>query len=106
MMANQRSQQETFNELTKANKDKANDAMFDEIDQVCRISGCDFRTEIIKKATGVVHKGVMVSTNCSDDELLSKLRGCFSDVPTMNQAREELRNMRQRENESVIIYAY
>ena len=28
MAANQRSQQEAFNELTKASKDKANDAMF------------------------------------------------------------------------------
>ena len=72
MVANQRSQQEAFNELTRANKDKANDAMFasiktydgtnrrqfeewiDEIDQACRISGHDFRMEIIKKLTGAV----------------------------------------------------
>ena len=64
---NQRNQQEGFNELTRANKNKANDAMFasikiydwknrgmfedwiDEIDQACRVSRCDFRMEIIKK---------------------------------------------------------
>ena len=124
MAASQRSQQEAFNELTKASKDKANDAMFasiktydgknrqvfedwiDEIDQACRVSGCNFRTEIIKKSKGAVCKVVMTSDNCSDDELLSKLRSCFSDAPTMNQAWEELKNLRQKENESITVYAY
>ena len=90
MVANQRSQQEVFNELTRSNKDKTNDAMFasiktydgtnrrqfeewiDKIDQACRISGHDFRTEIIKRSTGTVHKVVMTSTDCYDDELLMK----------------------------------
>ena len=72
MAASQRSQQEAFYELTKASKDKANDAMFaniknydgkdrqafedwiDEIDQACWVSERDFRTEIIKKSTGAV----------------------------------------------------
>ena len=72
MAASQRSQQEAFQELTRANKDKANDAMFasikvfdgknrqafedwiDEIDQACRVSDWDFRTEIFKKSTRVV----------------------------------------------------
>ena len=49
---------------------------------------------------------VMTSDNCSDDELLAKLRSCFSDTPTINQALEELRNMRQKENESITVYAY
>ena len=48
----------------------------------------------------------MTSKDCSDDRLLLKLRNAFSDAPTMNQAREELRSMRQRDNESVIIYTY
>ena len=30
----------------------------------------------------------------------------FSDAPTMKQTREELRNMRQKDNESFIVYAY
>ena len=42
----------------------------------------------------------------SDDALLAKLRSCFSDAPTMNEAREELRNMRQMENESIAVYTY
>ena len=116
MVANQRSLQEAFSELTKASKDKANDAMFasvktydgtdrqqfqdwiNEIDQACRMSGHDFRTEIIKKSTGVVCKVIMTSDKCTDDQLLFKLRNIFSDAPTMNQAREELRNMRQKDN--------
>ena len=48
----------------------------------------------------------MTGKDCSDDELLLKLRNAFSDAPTMNQTREELRSMRQRDNESIIIYAY
>ena len=72
MVANQKSQQDVYNELTRAKRDKANDAMFaaintydgvnreifkeliDELDQVCKISGCNFRTEIIKKSIGTV----------------------------------------------------
>ena len=91
MVKNQRSQQKSLNEVTRANKDKANDVMFasiktyngtnrrhfkewiDKIDQACRISGCDLRTEIIKKYTGAVCNVVMTSKNCSDDKLLLKL---------------------------------
>ena len=72
MAASQRSQQEAFQELTRASKDKANNAMFasikvfdgknrqafedwiDKINQACRVSDHDFRTEIFKKSRGVV----------------------------------------------------
>ena len=72
MAASQRSQQEAFQELTRARKDKANDAMFasikafdgknrqafeewiDKINQACRVSDHDFRTEIFKKSKGAV----------------------------------------------------
>ena len=95
MATSQRSQQEVFHQLTKASKDKANDAMFasikiydgknrqafkdwiDEIDQACRVSDHDFRTEIIKNLTGAVWKVVMSCENYSDDSLLAKLRSCF-----------------------------
>ena len=124
MVADQKSQQDVYNKLTRANRDKANDAMFaatktyvgtntwifeewiEKLDQACRISGHDFRTEIIKKSIGAVCKVVLTSGDCSDDQLLANLRGCFSDARTMNQAREGLRNMRQREKESVMVYAY
>ena len=124
MAVNQMSQQETFSELTKASKDKANNTMFasiktydgrnrqvfedwiNKINQAGRVSGHDFRTEIIKKSMGAVCQVVMTSNTCSDDELLSKLRSCFSDAPNMNQAQEELRNLRQKENKSITVYAY
>ena len=72
MAASQKSQQEAFQELITASKDKANDAMFasikvfngknrqafedwiNEINQACRVSDWDLRTEIFKKSTGVV----------------------------------------------------
>ena len=78
----------------------------DEIDHACRLSGYDFRTAIIKKSTGAVCQVVMACDGCSDDELLAKLRISFSDAPTMNQAWEELRNLRQGEHESIAVYAY
>ena len=74
MAASQRGQQEAFKELTRASKDKANNAMFasikvfdgknrqafedwiDEINQACRVSDQDFRTEVFKKSTGVVQQ--------------------------------------------------
>ena len=49
---------------------------------------------------------MLTSKDYSDDQLLANLRSYFSDALTMNQAREDLRNMRQREKESVMVYAY
>ena len=113
MVANQKSQQDIYNELSRANRDKANDAMLaasntydgvnrevfkewiDELDQACRISVHDFRTEIIKKSIGAVCKVVLTSGDCSDNQLVGNLRSCFSYAPTMNQAREDLRDMRE-----------
>ena len=72
MAASQRSQQEAFQELTRASRDKVNDAMFtsiknfdgtnrqafedwiNEINQACRASDRDFRTELFKKSAGAV----------------------------------------------------
>ena len=76
------------------------------IDQACRASRHHFRTEIIIKSRGGVRTVFITSKNCSNEELLAKLRGSFSDAPPMNQAREELRNMQQGESESIAVYAY
>ena len=92
MAASQRSQQEAFQELTRASKDKANDAMFasikvfdgknrqafedwiNEIDQACRVSDWDFRTEIFKKSTGAVQQVVLSCDELTDDKLSSKTK--------------------------------
>ena len=69
--AQQKSQIDVYQELTRSNKEKEHDALFtlipvfdgdhtqceqwlDDMDQVTRISGRDLRTELIKKSTGVV----------------------------------------------------
>ena len=111
MAASQRNQQEAFQELTRVSRDKSNDAMFmaikmfdgtnrqifedwiDEVDQACRAGNRGFRTELFKKSAAAVRQVILSCNNFSDDELVSKLRSCFSHAPTMNEAREELRNM-------------
>ena len=124
MAASQRSQQEAFQELARVSKDKSNDSMFtaiktfdgtnrqhfedwiDEVDQACRASNRGFRTELFKKSAGAVRQVILSCDNVSDHDLVTKLRSCFSHAPTMNEAREELRNMRQMEHESVSVYRY
>ena len=119
MAASQRSQQEAFQELTRVSKDKSNDSMFTaiktfdgtnrqtfEVDQACRASNRGFRTELFKKSAGAVRQVILSCSNFSDDELVTKLRSCFSHAPTMNEAREELCNMRQMEHESISVYMY
>ena len=124
MAGSQRTQQEAFQELTRVSKDKSNDSMFtsiktfdgtnrqkfedwiDEVDQACRASNRGFRTELFKKSAGAVRQVILSCDNFSDDELVTKLRSCFSHAPTMNEAREELRNMWQMEHESISVYMY
>ena len=79
---------------------------FDGVHQVCRASDRDFRTEIFKKSAGAVRQVVLSCDEFTDDELVVKLRSCFSHAPTMNEAREELQNMRQMEHESISVYKY
>ena len=124
MAASQRNQQEAFQELMRASRDKANDSMFtaikifdgtnrqafedwiNKVNQACRASNRGFRTELFKKSAGAVRQVILSCEEFSDDELVTKLRSCFSHAPTMNEAREELRNMRQMEHESVSVYMY
>ena len=49
---------------------------------------------------------VLSCDGLTDDKLIAKSRSCFSYAPTMNEAREELRSMRQLEHESVSVYIY
>ena len=65
----------------------------DEVNQACRASNRGFRTELFKKSAGAVRQVILSCNDFSDDELVSKLRSCFSHAPTMNEAREELHNM-------------
>ena len=124
MAASQRTQQEAFQELISVSKDKSNDSMFtsiktfdgtnrqkfedwiDEVDQACRASKRGFRMELFKKSARAGRQVILSCDNFSDDQLVTKLRSCFSHAPTMNEARKELCNMRQMEHESVSVYMY
>ena len=112
--AQQKSQIDVYQELTRSNKAKEHDALFtlipvfdgdrtqceqwfDDMDQATRISGCDLRTELIKKSTGVVRNVIMMAhPDASDDDLINMIREDFSDALTMNEAWEELLHMRQK----------
>ena len=101
--AQQKSQIDVYQELTRSNKEKEHDALFtsipvfdgdcnqceqwlDDMDQATRISGCDLRTELIKKSTGVVRNVIMMAhPDTSDDDLINMLWEDFSDAPMMNE---------------------
>ena len=122
--AQQKSQIEVYQELTRSNKEKEHDALFtsipvfdgdcaqceqwlDDMDQATRISGRDLRTELIKKSTGVVRQVIMMAhPDASDDDLINIVREDFSDAPTMNEAWEELLHMHQKPEEQMRVYVY
>ena len=122
--AQQKSQIDVYQELTRSNKEKEHDALFtsipvfdgdrtqceqwlDDMDQATRISGRDLRTELIKKSTGVVRNVIMMAhPDASDDDLINMIREDFSDAPTMNEAQEELLHMRQKPEEQMRVYVY
>ena len=84
--AQQKSQIDVYQELTRSNKEKEHDVLFtlipvfdgdhtqceqwlDDMDQATRISGRDLRTELIKKSTGVVRQVIMMAhPDASDDD--------------------------------------
>ena len=122
--AQQKSQIDVYQELTRSNKEKEHNALFtsipvfdgdctqceqwlDDMDQATRISGRDLRTELIKKSTGVVRNVIMMAhPDVSDDDLINIIREDFSDAPTMNEAREELLHMCQKPEEQMRVYIY
>ena len=122
--AQQKSQIDVYQELTRSNKEKEHDALFtsipvfdgdctqcvqwlDDMDQATRISGRDLRTELIKKSTGVVRQVIMMAhPDASDDNLINIIREDFSDAPMMNEAQEELLHMCQKPEEQMRVYIY
>ena len=122
--AQQKSQIDVYQELTRSNKEKEHDTLvtlipvfdgdrtqceqwLDDMDQATRISGRDLRTELIKKSTGVVRNAIMMAhPDASDDDLINMIREDFSDAPTMNEAQEELLHMHQKPEEQIRVYVY
>ena len=122
--AQQKSQINVYQELTRSNKEKEHDTLFtsipvfdgdrtqceqwlDDMDQATRISGHDLRTELIKKSNGVVRNVIMMAhPDASDDDLINMIREDFSDAPMMNEAQEELLHMCQKPEEQMRVYVY
>ena len=122
--AQQKSQIDVYQELTRSNKEKEHDALFtsipvfdgdctqceqwlDDMDQATRISGQDLRTELIKKSTGVVRNVIMMARpDTSDDDLINMLWEDFSDALMMNEAWKELLHMHQKPEEQMCVYVY
>ena len=76
--------------IFNGNKRQGFEDWINEINQVCRASNRNFRTELFKKSAGAVRQVILSCDDYTDDELITKLRSCFSHAPTMNEAREEL----------------
>ena len=96
MATSQRNQEEAFQELMRASRDKANDLMFtaiktfdgtnrqifkdwiDEVNQACRASNRGFRTKLFKRSAGAIRQVILSCNEFTDEELVTKLRSCFS----------------------------
>ena len=68
-------------------------------------SGHSLRQELINKA-GIVVQNYLTSldSTLSGKEMEEKILQHFSDIPTMIQAIEKLKSLRQGENESILAY--
>ena len=105
MKATQEAQAEAYREMSKTNKMRDDDALFqsipvydgsdpskfetwmDSIDQATRIAGHDLRKELMKKSDGVVCNTIsMMEGPWSDDAVIAKLCQDFSSLSTMNRA--------------------
>ena len=75
------------------------------IKNVCVQSGCSLHQELINKV-GIVVQNYITSldTMLSEKEMEEEILQHFSDIPTMTQAIEKLKSLRQGENESILAY--
>ena len=75
------------------------------IKNVCVQSGHLLRQELINKAGIVVQNYLtLLDAMLSEKEMEEKILQHFSDIPTMTQAIEKLKSLRQEENESILAY--
>ena len=75
------------------------------IKNVCIQSGHSLCQELINKAGIVVQNYLtLLDTTLSEKEMEEKILQHFSDIPTMTQAIEKLKSLRQGENKSILAY--
>ena len=61
----------------------------------------------MKKSTGAIRETLlMMNTDWTDDDVISKLRQDFSSMSTMNRAREELKYLKQLPGQPISSYMY
>ena len=125
MMASQHSQMEAYQEMTRSNKMRDDDCLFDAIEvydssdptrfacwldsinQAACISKRNLRKELMKKSDGVVHQILSImGEHWSDDDVIAKLCQDFSSLSTMNRARDELRSLVQQPGQPITVYIY
>ena len=75
------------------------------IRNVCRQSGRSFQQELTNKS-GLVVQNFLASldANITENDLVEKILQMFSDIPTTTQAIRKLKETRQGENESILVY--
>ena len=110
MKASQEAQSEAYKEMSRTNKMRDDDMLFnsievydgsnptkfekwiDSIDQATCITGRDLRKELLKKSDSVIRNSLtMIDATWSDDDTIAKLCQDFSSLSTMSRAREELK---------------
>ena len=125
MKASQEAQAEAHKEMSRTNKMRDDDALFnsikvydgsnpakfkkwmDSIDQATHITGRDLKKELLKKLDGVIRNSLtMMDATWSDDDIISKLCQDFSSLSTMNRAREELKSLYQELGEPITVFIY
>ena len=118
MKASQKAQAEAYKEMSRTNKMRDDNALFNSIkiydgtdpakfekwmdstDQATHITGRDLRKELLKKSDGVIRNSLtMMNTTWSDDDIIAKLCQDFSSLSTMNRAIEELKSLYQEQGE-------
>ena len=119
MKASQEAQAEAYKEVSRTNKMRDDDALFnsievydrsnpakfekwiDSIDQATHITGRDLRKKLLKKSDGVIRNLLtMIDATWSDDDIVAKLCQDFSSLSMMNKAREELKSLYQDPGEA------
>ena len=125
MKASQEAQAEAYKEMSRTNKMRDDDALFnsikvydgsnpakfekwiDSINQATHITGRDLRKELLKKSDGVIRNSLaMIDATWSNDNIIAKLCQDFSSLSTMNKAREELKSLYQEPREPITAFIY
>ena len=125
MKASQEAQAEAYKEMSRTNKMRDDDALFnsieaydrsnptqfekwiDSINQATHITGRDLRKELLKKSDGVIRNLLtIIDAAWSDNDIIAKLHQDFSSSSTMNKAREELKSLYQEPGEPITVFIY